>query len=87
MPACLKLPIMLAIDMSCNQAELNMPEKLYQVTTFPGFRAQYFWHSSPQCCLSEPNVQLSSGCSRWVVWGGRQKIITPSVAAACISSG
>ena len=58
---CMKLAMMLLIDMPFNHAELKMLEKLYRFTTFPGLLVQNRWHSSPHCLLRDPNAQLSRG--------------------------
>ena len=66
--------IMFIVVIDSIQALLNNWQKLKSFTTFPTWKS---WHTLCQCCLKGPNTPLSRGWVRWVVLGGRGKIITP----------
>ena len=61
--------------------------KEYSVITWPGFFRMKSWQARFQWVFKGPNTPLSRGWRRCVVFGGRQKRMTLSLAASSIDPG
>ena len=83
----LERALVLESDIALFHAFANKAEQSYVVMSLPGFFEIKSWTPFLHSILSGANTPLSRGWLRCVVLGDNANMITPSAAAALITSG